>query len=126
MKRLIIAIALFSAACILCLTGSSLLKSTNEQLDSILTQGIECAVRQDETGTLRCNQELTAQWRRFQTIFAVMIQHSHLDDFERQINILSCYLEEKDYKQYIEASYAAKNELAHIMESERVTIGNIF
>lgn len=126
MKRLFIAIALFSAACLLCLSGYSLLKSTNEQLDALLTESIACAQRQDEAGVNRCNRELAEKWNQARTVFAVMIQHSHLDDFERKINMLDFYAGRQDYGQYMEASREAKNELAHIMESEKVTIGNIF
>ena len=55
-----------------------------------------------------------------------MLQHSHLDDFERRIQMLDYYFAQGDYEKYIETSQEARNELTHIMESERLSLGNIF
>jgi len=126
LKRLAIAIAFFVAACLLCVGGYFILRDTNEELDSLLTESIACAQQQDIQRLEMSNTRLMEKWDRAELVFSVMLQHSHLDDFERRIRMLNFYFDQKDYEKYIEISYEAKNELEHIMESERLSLGNIF
>ncbi len=126
MKRLIIAIVFFATACLLCTGGYFILKSTNEKLDSLLTAVIDSADAGDRDALQDDNTRLMEQWDRSEVLFSVMLQHSHLDDFERRIQMLDYYLAREDYEKYIEISQEARNELAHIMESEHLSLGNIF
>ncbi len=126
MKRLAIAIAFFMTACLLCVGGYFILKDTNEDLDNLLTESITCAQHQDIQGLEASNARLMQKWNQSELIFSVMLQHSHLDDFERRIQMLDYYFAQGDYEKYIETSQEARNELTHIMESERLSLGNIF
>lgn len=126
MKRLAIAIAFFMTACLLCVGGYFILKDTNEDLDSLLADVIAYANTGDADALQAGNARLMNEWNRSKVIFSVMLQHSHLDDFERRIQMLDYYFAQGDYERYIETSQEARNELTHIMESERLSLGNIF
>lgn len=113
-------------ACLLCVGGYFILKDTNEDLDSLLADVIAYANTGDADALQAGNARLMNEWNRSKVIFSVMLQHSHLDDFERRIQMLDYYFAQGDYERYIETSQEARNELTHIMESERLSLGNIF
>lgn len=126
MKRLIIALILFSTACLMSIGGYFTLKGTCENLDGLLTDALACAEQQEQENLVTSNDQLSSAWERSRTLVSVMTQHSHLDEFEQKIKMLDHYAQDGDFEQYVEAAYEAKNELHHLLESEKVTLGNIF
>lgn len=126
MKRLVIAIILFLSACLMCIAGYFILNNTCEQLDEMLETSIECAEKEDGDMLIANAEQLSATWEKYRTVFSVLTQHSHLDSFEQKIRILSYYAQTGDFAQYTQTCREAQNGLLHLIESERVTIGNIF
>lgn len=126
MKRLIIAVVLFIAACFMSVGGYFTLKGTCDRLDDLLAEASACAQQQDSEKLSACNEQLSNAWERSRTVVSVMTQHSHLDEFEQKVKMLEHYAQDGDFEQYVETACEAQNELEHLLESEKITIGNIF
>lgn len=126
MKRLAIAIILFSVACLISIGGYFSLRSACEHLDGMITDSVACAQEENHEHLHICTERLDTAWKKYRIIFSMMTQHSHLDGFEQELHMMDYYAQNGDYDQYRTSAYEAQNELHHLLDSERITLGNIF
>lgn len=126
MKRLIIAVILFAAACFMSVGGYFTLKGTCDRLDVLLVEARTSAEQQDAEKLAAGNERLSSAWERSRTVVSIMTQHSHLDEFEQKVKMLDHYARDGDFDKYVETACEAQNELEHLLESEKITLGNIF
>lgn len=126
MKRLLIAIVLFISAIGMSIFGFFTLESKTEQLGQAFSAGIEAARTQDAQAVAESTAHIQSLWGQNRTAFSVMIQHSHLDDFEQKLGELPRLTEKQDFDGYIDACTNSQQELRHILDSEKITFGNIF
>ncbi|MEG0872980.1 MAG: DUF4363 family protein [Clostridia bacterium] len=70
-------------------------------------------------------KEIENSWNNTKTIWNIFITHDEIDKIEEQIVKYRTYIDEKNREEAIVASDLLQRDLRHIVEKQRLDIGNV-
>jgi hypothetical protein len=102
------------------------LKSTGDELFSVLENIEQPALNEDYDKAVALVSDFEAQWEKVGVLYGAFLQHEEIDDIERAKRIAFSYLETSELAQYLAENENLKFQLKHIFETQRLSLKNIF
>ena len=126
MKRLIIAIIIFTLTVSFCVFGFFTVTTRGEQMIDILTQGISEAENGDNAKLSEIAERINKEWSNRSTLFKSVFIHNDFSEIETLLDKLNVFSQQNSPDSFIECCNEAISRLRYALDNEKPKIQNIF
>lgn len=124
MKRLIIAIIIFSLTVSLCIFGFFTITAKGERMIDTITYGIAQAESNAELSLIA--QKINKEWSNHSTLFKSVFIHHDFSEIETLLCKLNVFAEQNSPDSFIECCNEVISRLRFALDNEKPKIENIF
>ena len=126
MKRLIVAVLFFILAIVICITGYIVCVDKLNELNDSLGQAMYVANTENHENLIKLTNNIVDDWDEYEKTLGLFISHSEMEDINSNIKILTFYAKNKDYDQYREYCERSIDSSKNVIDSQNLSLKNIF
>jgi len=124
MKRLVIAIIIFSLTISFCISSFFILTRRGEQMIDTISCGITEA--ENDAELTQVAQKINKEWSKNSTLFKSVFIHDDFSEIEALIDKLNVFATQNSVDSFIECCYEAISRIRFVLDNEKPEIRNIF
>ena len=118
-------LALLIIFTITCYSSVGFINKSNKQLNEFLNFCTEAAENQEIEKLNKEYKELYDVWQQKKRVYNIILHKQYTEDIDKSIEIISVYIEEKDFEEIINKANECIHELDQITQRERISLENI-